>query len=132
MGVAAHCIDTKSSLKSVVLDFHPLKGSYTSDVLVQAFFKVMCEQYNLKLHHGAITLDNATNNDKFIELYTDMVEGWFSPAKHIRCFAHVLNLAVGEAVSSIQASLTTLRAGIRMIRYSPKRLDHLERICSQL
>lgn len=57
----------------------------------------------------SITLDNAKNNDRFIHL----LENWANQKEfffkkeygHFRCFAHIINLSVQEALSCLNEEL---------------------------
>jgi hypothetical protein len=50
-------------------------------------------------------------------------------AMHFRCFAHVLNLSVQAALSSLNKSICNLRNGIKAIRVSPLKLTKLKSFC---
>lgn len=130
LGITAHYIDKEWDLHCVTLDFEPLKGSHTGERLADAFYAVVQDKYNITVGkmHGGITLDNASNNDKFIELYGEKT-GFDHDMLHFRCFAHVLNLAVQAALSELKDAISVLRNGVRAIRISPLKLERLEKLC---
>ena len=119
MGITAHYIDNDWVLRSVTLDFIRLPGSHTGENLYKAFVSVL-EKYRLKDKAMGITLDNASNNDSFIDCLHLDLENSFDKYHHIRCFAHVLNLGAQAALSVIKVDLERLRIGIKKIRSSPQ------------
>src|SRR3954468_8209707 len=71
----------------------------------------------------AIVVDNARNNDTlFSNLQPDI--------EQIRCFGHVLNLVVQEALTHISETITCLRELVKKIRNSSQLQEKLMRICS--
>lgn len=59
-----------------------------------------------------ITLDNASNNNTFIRLLaTWSIEKSlsFDSNFHFRCFAHVINLAVREALSCLNSEILKVK-----------------------
>jgi len=116
MGITAHYIDNDWTLQSVTLDFLPLSDPHTGLNLSIAFSSVL-EKFSLTEKVMGITLDNASNNDSFINLDLD---NSFQKYHHIRCFAHVLNLGAQAALTVISPDLEKLRIGIRKIRCRPQ------------
>ena len=56
----------------------------------------------------SITLNNARNNNRFIYLLTEWAneqEINFKNENHFRCFAHVLNIALQEALKFLTMEL---------------------------
>ena len=70
-------------------------------------------------------MDNASNNGAFIQLLDKNY--LLSPESHIRCFAHILNLAAQEAISEIRTLIDNLRVNIKIIRTSPRILEQLKK-----
>lgn len=56
----------------------------------------------------AITTDNASNNDTFIEELADICEdediNFHGKTQHVRCCAHVLNLSVQDGLAKLEAT----------------------------
>jgi len=50
--------------------------------------------------------------------------------EHVRCFGHILNLIVQEALGYISESIISLRELVKKIRNSPQKLEKLMRLCS--
>ncbi|KAJ1552838.1 hypothetical protein HK096_010242, partial [Nowakowskiella sp. JEL0078] len=63
--------------------------------------------YNFGNKIMGITCDNASNNDKFIEILLERNEHFFD-FNHFRCFAHVINLAVQEAYYNVTSEACTV------------------------
>ena len=79
----------------------------------------------------AISVDNATNNDSFIDILIQKYPG-FTKEHHIRCFAHVLNLASQEVMKEQDERIVRLRNLIREFRLSPLKMKSLEDISKDL
>jgi hAT family C-terminal dimerisation region/Domain of unknown function (DUF4413) len=77
--------------------------------------------YDKKL---AITLDNASNNDSFIEELIKKDHS-FTAEHHVRCFGHILNLAAKDALALVDKELSGVRNYLKVIVSSPKRLQQL-------
>lgn len=76
------------------------------------------------------TLDNASNNDKFMEIAIEkgLIAG---PERHIRCFAHIINLAAQDVLKEIEGSLSTLKAWILHVRLSDQQLMKFQTVCQE-
>ena len=114
MGVTAHYINEDWELQVTTLDFIHLPGPHTGSNLHKCFVSVL-ETYGLETKTLGITLDNATNNDSFIN-FLDNDSTNFKSFHHIRSFAHVLNFALDV----LKNDLIKLRMGIKKIRSSPQ------------
>jgi hypothetical protein len=68
--IIVHFIDSNWNLHCKRLDFNPLPGSHTGEVLAQEYHEIL-SIYGItdERNHGVITLENASNNNKFIEAY---------------------------------------------------------------
>jgi hypothetical protein len=73
----------------------------------------------------AITLDNATSNDSFIE---DLIkrDPTFTAEHHVRCFGHILNLSAKDALAVVEEELSGIRNYLKVIVGSPTRLQQLK------
>ena len=76
----------------------------------------------------SITMDNASNNNAFIDeaLKNHLLR---SPECHIRCFAHILNLAATEVLKDVDDSLSKLRAFVTHVQNSDQVYKHFQEIC---
>ncbi|KAG9093931.1 hypothetical protein FS749_013461 [Ceratobasidium sp. UAMH 11750] len=113
MAVTAHYIDQYGNLRDHLISFRKINGSHTGTNIAQAFVDVLDESNVLK-KVGFITLDNASNNNTLMEeLAKALVNRGvdFDPEEnHIRCFPHVLNLAVNTIIKSLSELAAAFRA----------------------
>ena len=119
MGITAHYIDKDWNLKMNTLDFNYLPGIHSGSNLRVAFESVL-RDFGLETKILGITLDNASNNDSFIEELSIGSGTCFESFHHIRCFAHVLNLGVQAALTVLKDELASLRLVIKKVRSSPQ------------
>ncbi|XP_031097064.1 zinc finger BED domain-containing protein RICESLEEPER 2-like [Ipomoea triloba] len=83
-----------------------------------------------------ITVDNASSNDvatgylrkKFNNLGSSILDGKFL---HMRCIAHIVNLAVNDALKENNESICRVRGAVRYVRQSPSRLQKFKE-CIQM
>ena len=70
LGITTHFINSNWNLYCKTFDFKPLPGSHSREMLAQAFQEIL-NFYGIIVgkNHGGITLDNACNNNKFIDVY---------------------------------------------------------------
>lgn len=130
MAITAHYIDDTWKIHAELIDFICLLGKHSGNRIVEQFKTVIKDEYQI-VNEGGINVDNATSNDKFIQIYAD--EHGFSKEWHLRCFAHVLNLCVKRVVEILlKDQLVKLREGIKSVKASPQRLQRLEEICTIL
>lgn len=130
MAVTIHFINDEWQLISHVLDFVPFPGDHGGVNISQIFRKIV-DEHKLKGKLVALTTDNATNNDTFVQDLLD--RGYLSSIEaHQRCFAHVLNLSAQDALKEIKTSIDDLRLLIKAIRVSPKRSQKFKEICQEL
>jgi hypothetical protein len=118
MGVTAHYIDKDWRLQVTTLDFVNLLGPHTGSNLHKCFVNVL-KTYGLETKTLGITVDNASNNDAFINFLANDSTS-FRSFHHIRCFAHVLNLSAQAALDVLKNDLIKIRTGIKKIRSSPQ------------
>lgn len=119
LGVSAHFIDDNFKLQNALLDFVPLPGSHTGKRLNEAFSNVNFENYKIaKKQVGLVTLDNASNNDTFVEEFC-LATG-ISTDVHNRCYDHVQDLAVKDFVKVVENQTEKLKNGVSAIKASPK------------
>ena len=131
LGMTAHYIDSEWRMVALTMDFVPLSGSHTG-VNLYAAFKNTLEQLNLKHKVLGVTLDNASNNNTFIEELHRDEDTSFDDFHHIRCFAHVLNLAAQAALSVISKELEGLRLCVKKMRASTQLMEEFRSLsCNQ-
>ena len=69
MGITAHFIDADWKLHAFTLDCNLLEGSHTGEAIHAAFNETL-EEFKVKDHLLAVSLDNASSNNRFMELLT--------------------------------------------------------------
>ena len=122
LGVTAHWIDDWS-MHECVLDFADIsETSHTGVNLANVLGEIM-EKSGIQQNILAIVADNARNNDALFPNLQPVIE-------QIRCFGHVLNLVVQEALAHISETIAPLRELVKKIRNFPQLLEKLMRICS--
>jgi hypothetical protein len=122
LGVTAHWIDDWT-IHECVLDFADISDiSHTGANLANILGQII-EKSGIQRNILAIVADNARNNDTLFSNLQPVIE-------QIRCFGHVLNLVVQEALAHISETITSLRELVKKIRNSSQLLEKLMRICS--
>jgi hypothetical protein len=106
LGVTAHYIDTTWVPQSLVLGFAHLTGTHTGQDLCDTFVD-MCERFGILGNILGITTDNAANNDTLLRCFEEACckRGVLFDKKqqHMRCMAHVANLAVQAFLRKLKA-----------------------------
>ncbi|CUA78313.1 hypothetical protein RSOLAG22IIIB_06998 [Rhizoctonia solani] len=95
--------------------FCVIEGSHAGSHLAETFFEVM-EEFGIVRKLGWITMDNANNNDSMMaQLEEYMIVRGLDFDRHenrLRCFPHVVNLAVQDILSALTASATEYRNSV--------------------
>jgi hypothetical protein len=109
LGIVAHWIDEKRTLKTALLGLRPLDGHTGSDIAdalipVMKLFDIGGEKI------GAFQMDNATSNDTAMSALAARIPGIDVKESRLRCFGHVVNLVVkallyGSKSSTLQQEL---------------------------
>jgi hAT family C-terminal dimerisation region/BED zinc finger len=153
LGVTVHWIDCEWHLHNVMLDFALLSGPHSGENLC-AVFKSACTDFGVLDKLLAITTDNASNNDAFLAQLEDDCHlhgiNFSKDENHVRCVAHVLNIAVQALLETLQSdaldseddflAASDARAGLShciprlrrlvvKIRSSPQRREMFARQC---
>ncbi|KAF8689423.1 Encoded by, partial [Rhizoctonia solani] len=124
MSVTAHYIDNSGELVNQLIAFQKVDGHHTGANVGQVLFSVLLES-GISNKIGCITLDNASNNNTLMQelaqafesrrIEFDEKENW------IRCFPHVMNLAVNAILKSLPEAGTGFR---RMLQGSEQPIDN--------
>ncbi|CAI5965438.1 unnamed protein product [Closterium sp. NIES-65] len=133
MCVTVHWITSDFRLRSGILDFVQLEGSHTGSLIAQTLERILTEA-GLQDVVFAVTTDNVENNNKAMRLLSgDPAEGpgaWTANplldiARHVRCLAHVMNIAVQEALKldDVKEALKRLRDACSYIGWSVQRSE---------
>ena len=115
-------------MNSLILDFVPFRDAH-SGAQIASVFKNVVDDFGIKDKVLAVCTDNASNNETFIQ---DLLDNEYIKDKecHIRCFAHVLNLAAQDSLKEIKTSIDVLRDGVKLLRVSPGRMESFRTFCS--
>ncbi|CAI6371950.1 unnamed protein product [Macrosiphum euphorbiae] len=122
IAVTTHFIDNDCKLKSYLLSCFMYSESHTSDNLKNELLRVI-KEWGLEHRVSACTSDNAPNITKAIDLCK-----W----RHVRCFAHSLNLAVQNAIKEIQEVKEKVSGIVRHFKKSSTAAGKLKSIQEQL
>lgn len=128
MAVTAHFIDEDWKLMSTLLDFDHLEGPHTGQNIANMYHEIVDVKFKLSDKVLAITCDNANNNNEFIRRYSEMNKQ-FSPDNRVRCYAHILNIAVQSCMKIKENSISRLRSGLVSIKRSTTRMERLKELC---
>lgn len=99
LGITAHYIDDVWVPRSLVLDFVPLDSQHAGEDLCEALVAT-CEQFGILPKLLGIATDNAANISKLLVCFEsaclDLDRGvtFDKKEQHVRCVAHITNLAV--------------------------------------
>ncbi|EUC58850.1 HAT family dimerization protein, partial [Rhizoctonia solani AG-3 Rhs1AP] len=112
MAVTAHYIDALGILHDHLIAFRKLDGHHTGINIAHALHEVLQES-GIADKIGYITLENASNNNTAMTELAEQVEeqgNKFHPDwNRIRCFPHILNLAVQLILKSLNVSAAKYR-----------------------
>jgi hypothetical protein len=108
MAVTAHWTMRTSNgdieLKAALAGFRWVKESHSGENIAKCFMDILRE-LDILDRIGGITMDNATNNDtamnKFEEHLSELGFTYVPQQQRIRCFAHIINLAVQDFLTEL-------------------------------
>lgn len=104
-GITIHFIDEEFHLQSLVLDFVPSHGKHTGKAIADLFFKTV-RFYGIENKIQGITVDNASANNSFLSelelILNEQNLEFNSCTQHFKCFSHVLNLGVQDALKVLK------------------------------
>ena len=97
MSVTIHYLNSSWKLRSILLDFISMKGSHTGIAISNAM-ETCLQEMRITSKLIAITRDNASSNNRFLQEFASSLSRigiqFDSTQQSIRCFGHILNLAV--------------------------------------
>ncbi|XP_010412443.1 PREDICTED: zinc finger BED domain-containing protein RICESLEEPER 2-like [Camelina sativa] len=131
MVITAHFIDMDWQLHRRIISFSPI-SDHKGETIANQFLRSLDDWGIEKVF--AITLDNASGNDKAISVLKErlgnrnndalMMNGDFM---HVRCCAHILNLIANEGLDEISKSIISVRNAVKYVRSSSSRLESFKR-----
>jgi hypothetical protein len=99
-------------LKSQVIAFRYIPGNHAG-VKIALVLEEILKEYQIE-GRITVTLDNASNNDTLVNEL--IKKGILLDAEHhIRCFAHIVNLAAQDCIYEFNDKLVNLRAVVTFI-----------------
>ncbi|CAB5183107.1 unnamed protein product [Rhizophagus irregularis] len=105
LGITVHWITQDWQLKETLIDFCKLSGPHSGKNLYETF-EHCCDDMRILTKIMAITTDNTSNNDTLIKMVQDTCKNrnieFTASNNHVRCLAHVINLAIQDALSNLK------------------------------
>ena len=131
MCITVHWIDDNWQMQKRIIKFIHVKGNHTGSNLATEFIKGVMS-WNIEKKLFALTLDNASSNDKcvrevVIELHkrSPMIcDGAFF---HVRCLCHILNLVAQDGLKVIASSVQNIRATVVIVKNSPLQWEEFQK-----
>jgi hypothetical protein len=112
--VTGHWIDEKWNQRSHILDVIHLKEPIHSGEYLAEQLLAVTDDYQIRHAVFTVTRDNASNNTAMLEQYeigacstpATLQQPWAFTVKEgdVRCMAHIINLAVQEALKTLKAT----------------------------
>ena len=123
--ITAHFIDQDWRLQKRILNFCFMPPPHTGIYLTEKIHALLTE-WGIEKKLFSITLDNASNNDSFVEMLKcqlNMTDSLLCVGEHfhIRCCAHVLNLIVQDGLNEIDEAINKVYESIKYVRGSQGR-----------
>ncbi|CAH9114483.1 unnamed protein product [Cuscuta epithymum] len=130
MCITAHYIDHQWKLQKKIISFVQVtshKGEYIAKALENCLL-----EWGLK-NIFTVTVDNASSNDTAVGFFKKKLLSWGASSVkvqylHMRCIAHILNLAVQDGLKQADTSLSRVRGAVKYVRNSPARLQKFKDI----
>ncbi|KAG7580445.1 Zinc finger BED-type [Arabidopsis suecica] len=126
MVITGHWISTEWELQKRNLSFKVITD-HKGDTIAAQLMDCLDDWGIEKVY--AVTVDNARNNDKALEVFKNQLrmrgvdslvnDGEFL---HMRCCAHILNLIVGHGLKKANAHIVAIRNAVKYVRSSFSRL----------
>ncbi|GES82328.1 zinc finger BED domain-containing protein RICESLEEPER 2-like [Rhizophagus clarus] len=127
LSLTAHYIDDDWKLNNVLVDFIQIFGKHMGENIKNAFM-LGINKLSIQNKIMGITTDNASNNLTFVDALAKENNS-FQKDNHFRCFAHVINLCVQDALKELDDKLSRLRTLLNKIHHSPQRQEKLSFNC---
>ena len=128
MCITIHFINNDWKLENFVLCFSCFPPPHNGPLISEKFSKLLGEGgWNIEDKLMAITLDNASNNDTFVDSYMIKLlsQGALTLSGRffrVRCAAHVINLIVKSGLEELDVVIKKVRDSVKYVKGSPSRL----------
>lgn len=111
MAIRAHWIGSDWKYHTVLLDFAYIDGKH-SGANLSAMFTQCLDRFEIALSKVlAVTTDNASNNDTFMETLRaygiKIAVNVSAEENRVRCMAHIINLSVQDILTSLKIPLNS-------------------------
>lgn len=101
LAIRAHWLDEQWDYKSQLLDFCHIEGSHSGKTFKDLFSNAL-QSLGIPLDKIiSITVDNASSNDTFFDQLEEIFDV-LGEDQHIRCLAHIINLAAQDVLKSLK------------------------------
>jgi hypothetical protein len=129
LSMTLHWIDEQWCMKKILLDIIPIHENHTGLALANNFLNTL-KDYNIGSKILAVTTDNAGNMVTFGQHLSKMLAEEYNNNEfmHLRCAAHILNLAVQAGIKLINEPIAKARKFSSKVRNSQPLLEELKKI----
>ena len=122
MAVTIHYLNVSWKLQNILLDFVSMKGSHTGAAISNAM-ETCLHEMGIISKLVAITRDNASSNNRFLQDFAYSLSQigieFDSVQQSVRCFGHILNLAVQSMLNIVGTELerVSIFLLIKLVRF---------------
>lgn len=129
LSATLHWIDDSWQMRQILLDLIPLHERHTGRNLAETLMKSI-RFFGIGNNIISITTDNAGNMDTLAQTLGTELRSEFNNTEfgHMRCAAHVLNLAVRQGLSNVSEPIAKARKFVSHVRNSQPCFEELKKI----
>jgi len=133
LGVTAHWINSNWEMKLILLDIQQLSDVHTGEVIANAIVNILRE-FNIGSRLLALTTDNGSNMVSMGRKLGEMCAQEFENdgVTHVRCVAHVLNLAAKAGLAQISTEVKKARVFASKLHNSVLLVGEMQKIAAGL
>ncbi|KAH9681179.1 BED-type domain-containing protein [Citrus sinensis] len=131
MVVTVHFVDSNSQLLRKISSFSQIT-SHKGD-LIGKEIEIVLHDWGID-RILTINVDNAFANDLVVKYVKRKLKSWQVDGTllggkflHLRCCAHIINLIVGEGLTELKGSVTSIRNAVRYVKSSPARENRFKK-----
>nr|KAJ0227033.1 hypothetical protein LSAT_V11C100045650 [Lactuca sativa] len=131
MVVTAHFIDEDWVMHKRIINFKSLDSHKGEDI--GRTLLTCLQEWGIN-NVMTITIDNASANDKAIEILMKKLPNLYDGGKqlHVRCMAHILNLIVRDGFDQHQSSIKCMQKAVKYIRNFTQRIQRFKECMKEL
>lgn len=123
--VTAHYISENMEMEEITLEFQYLPYPH-STIPLSEFIENVIWEFNICSNVIAITTDNAESNKtamNHLNSKLGLSSNFSFRLVHIRCFAHVINLAVKQAIKSLKTTVVDIKRIVEALHGKTKKCE---------